>query len=88
MLWRRWTCIPKALGNESPAFFKARRLYFLYFNFIVDLNFYFPLFWGMVMYVNEFKTEGNKIETKDKIEPQHILYFVLDKSLSHERKVG
>ena len=23
----------------------------------------------MVMYVNEFKTKGNKIETKDKIEP-------------------
>ena len=26
----------------------------------------------MVMYDNEFKTEGNKIETKDKTEPQHI----------------
>ena len=23
-------------------------------------NFYFPLFWGMVMYDNEFKTMGNK----------------------------
>ena len=26
----------------------------------------------MVMYDNEFKTGGNKIETKDEIEPQHI----------------
>ena len=24
-------------------------------------KFYFPLFWGMVMYENEFKTKGNKI---------------------------
>ena len=24
-------------------------------------KFYFPLFWGMVMYVNEFKTKENKI---------------------------
>ena len=28
----------------------------------------------MVMYDNEFKTKGNKIWTKDKIEPQHIQY--------------
>ena len=26
----------------------------------------------MVMYDNEFKTQENKIQTKDKIEPQHI----------------
>ena len=24
------------------------------------------------MYDNKFKTKGNKIQTKDKIEPQHI----------------
>ena len=36
------------------------------------VKFYFPLFWGKVMYDNEFQTKGNKIETKDKIEPQHI----------------
>ena len=35
-------------------------------------KFYFPLFWGMVMYVNEFETKENKIWTKDKVEPQHI----------------
>ena len=33
---------------------------------------YFPLFFGMVMYDNEFKTKENKIWTKDKIEPQHM----------------
>ena len=33
---------------------------------------YFPLFWGTVMYDNEFETKENKIQTKDKIEPQHI----------------
>ena len=26
----------------------------------------------MVMYGNEFETKENKIQTKDKIEPQHI----------------
>ena len=36
------------------------------------VEFYFPLFLGMVMYDNEFKTKENKISTKDKIEPQHI----------------
>ena len=35
-------------------------------------KFYFPLFWSMVMYDNEFKTKGNKIQTKEKIEPQRI----------------
>ena len=34
-------------------------------------KFYFPLFLGMVLYDNEFKTKENKIWTKDKIEPQH-----------------
>ena len=29
----------------------------------------------MVMYDNEFKTKGNKIQTKDKIEPQHTQSF-------------
>ena len=33
----------------------------------------------MVMYDNEFKTKGNNILTKDKIEPQHIyiIYIIL-----------
>ena len=35
-------------------------------------KFYFPLFWSMVMYDNEFKTKGNKIQTKEKIERQRI----------------
>ena len=35
-------------------------------------EFYCPLFWGMVMYDNQFETKEIKIQTKDKIEPQHI----------------
>ena len=35
-------------------------------------KFYFSLFWGMVIYDNEFRTKENKIEIMDKIEPQHI----------------
>ena len=34
-------------------------------------KFYFPLFWGTVMYDKECKTKGNEIYTKDNIEPQH-----------------
>ena len=49
-------------------------LWFIYVvvQFYPLLKFYFPLFLGMVMYDNEFETKENKIETKDKIEPQHI----------------
>ena len=38
----------------------------LWFNFIIGLNFYFPLFWGMVMY-DEYEIKENKI----------IVYFML-----------
>ena len=40
-------------------------------------KFYFPLFLGEVMHDNEFKTKENKIQTKDKIEPQHIMHFFI-----------
>ena len=36
-------------------------MYMLWFNFFPWFKFYFPLFWGMVMYDNEFKTKENKI---------------------------
>ena len=29
-------------------------------NFLFQLIFIFPLFWGMVMYANEFKTKENQ----------------------------
>ena len=35
-------------------------------------KFYFPLFWGMVIYDNEFETRENKIKIKYKIEPLYI----------------
>ena len=31
----------------------------------------------MVMYDNEFKTKGNKIQTKDKIEPYQLHYITI-----------
>ena len=34
-------------------------------------KFYFPLCLGMVMNDNEFETKENKIQTRDKTEPQH-----------------
>ena len=42
----------------------------LWFNFFLGLNFIFPLFWGMVMYDNEFEPKESKISTKKKTEPQ------------------
>ena len=45
----------------------------LQFNFILAawFKFYFPLFLSMVIYDNEFKTKGNKIQTKAYTEQQH-----------------
>ena len=39
-------------------------------------KFSFLLFLGMVMYDNEFETKEYKIQTKDKIEPQHIYVYI------------
>ena len=41
--------------------------FYPWFNFFVLF-----LFLGMVMFDNEFETRGNKIYTKDEIEPQRI----------------
>ena len=39
-------------------------------QFYLWFKFYFPSFLVMVMFDNEFETKENKIQTKDKIEPQ------------------
>ena len=41
-------------------------------QFYIWFKFYFLSFLGMVLYDNDFETKENKIETKDKFEPQHI----------------
>ena len=46
-------------------------------------KFYFLLFLGMVIYDNEFETTKNKIQTKDKTEPQHIWLLPKAHALSH-----
>ena len=53
-------------------------VYVVVVQFYPWFKFYFPLFLGIVMYDNEFKTKENGIETKDKIEPQHIRYLPND----------
>ena len=35
-------------------------------NFLFQLIFIFPLFWGMIMYANEFKTKGKQKLTEIK----------------------
>ena len=47
----------------------------LWFNFYPWFKFYFPLFWGMVLYDNELETTKQKkikFKPRIKIEPQHI----------------
>ena len=46
-------------------------------QFYTLFKFYFPLLLGMVMSDNEFKTKGNKIQTKDKIEPHQLHYITI-----------
>ena len=46
-------------------------------QFYTWFKFYFPLLLGMVMYDNEFKTKGNKIQTKDQIEPRQLHYITI-----------
>ena len=46
----------------------------LWFNFTLALNFYFPLFFGMVMHDDEFEIKEYKIQANDKIEPHIKLY--------------
>ena len=48
---------------QSEGFWNSEVAYF-----ILVLNI-IPLSLGMVMYDNDFKTKGNKIKTKNKIEP-------------------
>ena len=47
-------------------------------QFYPRFKFYFLLFLGMVIYDNEFETKENKIQTKDKIEPQHIYIYIYE----------
>ena len=52
-------------------------LQILWFNlflvFIQVKKIIFVLFLGMAIYDYEFETKENKVQTKEKIEPQHIL---------------
>ena len=43
---------------QSP---DEKNLEYVVVQFYPWFKFYFPLFWGMVMSDNEFKTKGNKI---------------------------
>ena len=45
-------------------------------NFLFQLIFIFPLFWGMVMYANEFKTKEKQKLTEIKNYLQHIQTYI------------
>ena len=69
----KWKIIQKQKGKVAKKLECRVLMYVLWFNFILSLNFIFFWFLGMVMYDNEFETKEYKIQTKDKIEPQHML---------------
>ena len=47
-------------------------MYMLWFNFILGLNFMSLCLTTHYHTLPDLKTKGNRIETKNKIEPQHI----------------
>ena len=51
---------PLPTPGKWPSVLSATSVY-LVVQFYPWFKFYFPLFWGMVMYDNEFKTKENKI---------------------------
>ena len=66
------------LKNSQPNFFKfntlskksppspQKKYVYVVVNFLFQLIFIFPLFWGMVMYANEFKTKEKQKLTEIK----------------------
>ena len=55
-------------SERGVAIFGSEQQYLVYVvvNFLFQLIFIFPLFWGMVMYANEFKTKEKQKLTEIK----------------------
>ncbi len=71
---------------------KSQKCINVVFQFYTWFKFHFPLFLGMVMYNNELKTKENKIQPKDKIEPQHkclmFMFYVTGMNSTTLQKAG
>ena len=52
---------------------------YIFNSILAWFKIYFPLSLVMVMYDNEFETKKNKIQAKDKIEPEHIQILLVTK---------
>ena len=63
-----------SLYLKSSPFFRTcqKQCTYVVVQFYPCFKFYFLLFLGIVIYDNEFETKEKKIETKYKIEPQHV----------------
>ena len=57
--------------NNKVAASKALSMLTVAVNFLFQLIFEFPLFWGMVMYANEFETKEKQKFTEIKNYLQH-----------------
>ena len=56
----------KSMSSFSSEFFFCGDFMYVVVNFLFQLIFIFPLFWGMVMYGNEFKTKEKQKLTEIK----------------------
>ena len=59
--YRTWACF-----YIIEATLTAKLYVYVVVNFLFQLIFIFPLFWGMVMYANEFKTKEKQKLTEIK----------------------
>lgn len=50
-------------------------MYMLWFNFTIGRIWFFPLFWCMVIYDNEYKTTGNTKLYVPRVKLNHNTYF-------------
>ena len=73
--WLVGITLTQALAAGSQELILTLSRYVLHVHVVIQFyswfKFYFPLFLGMVMYDNEFKTKESKSQTKDKSEWQH-----------------
>ena len=64
--WKNSLCKHKRKSRACITFQSSPSNVYVVVNFLFQLIFIFPLFWGMVMYANEFKTKEKQKLTEIK----------------------
>ena len=63
--WAKYACSSEITAKNDRYLTNFQQIYVVV-NFLFQLIFIFPLFWGMVMYANEFKTKEKQKLTEIK----------------------